>query len=73
VIVRYDPGQTVVDALREEGTPFVGMLTTKLKLTSDGIKVMSLDAHLGDAQIQAILSNVGADLLYVLEACLDGP
>ena len=50
-------------------------LTAKLKFKfgSKALQVLSLDAHIGDLQAQAIISLVGPDLLYVLEACLDRP
>jgi len=67
------PGQLCVNGLRKEGIPFVGLLTTRVKFSTAGTKVLSFNAHFSDLFAQAISQMVGWDLLYILEACLDRP
>jgi phosphoribosylamine--glycine ligase len=44
-----------VDALRERGTPFTGLLYAGLMLTRDGPKVVEFNCRFGDPETQAIL------------------
>ena len=44
-----------IDALRENGTPFVGCLYAGLMLTPDGIRVLEFNARFGDPEAQVVL------------------
>jgi len=64
--------QPMVDALAENGTPFVGVLYAGLMLTGDGIKVLEFNARFGDPETQVILPLLDTDLYDILCACADG-
>jgi phosphoribosylamine--glycine ligase len=58
--------QPVVDAMRERGTPFHGVLYAGLMLTADGPKVLEFNVRLGDPETQAVLPRLRSDLLDLL-------
>nr|MCU0482576.1 phosphoribosylamine--glycine ligase [Anaerolineae bacterium] len=64
--------QPMVDALAENGTPFVGVLYAGLMLTADGVKVLEFNARFGDPETQVILPLLDTDLYEILSACADG-
>lgn len=64
--------QPVVDGLRAEGFPFVGVLYAGLMLTQDGPKVLEFNARFGDPETQAILPLLDSDLLEIFNACTRG-
>ena len=61
-----------VDALREQGTPFVGCLYAGLMLTPDGVRVLEFNARFGDPETQVVLPLLDEPLLDVLTACARG-
>lgn len=64
--------QPTMDALREEGRPFHGVIYFGLMLTPEGPKVVEYNARFGDPECQALLMRLDTDLLEVLDACIDG-
>jgi phosphoribosylamine---glycine ligase len=60
--------QPVVHALREQGTPFHGVLYAGLMMTTAGPKVLEYNARFGDPETQAVLPRLRSDLLDLLEA-----
>src|SRR3954447_26435980 len=60
--------QPVVDAMRERGTPFHGVLYAGLMLTTDGPRVLEFNVRLGDPETQAVLPRLRGDLLETLRA-----
>ncbi len=62
----------VVDGMRAEGTPFVGVLFIGLMMTSEGPKVLEFNTRFGDPETEAILLRLDTDLLEILEAAVDG-
>jgi phosphoribosylamine---glycine ligase len=58
-----------VEALREQGNPFVGCLYAGLMLTSDGVRVLEFNARFGDPETQVVLPLLDEPLLDVLSAC----
>ncbi|MBI5031705.1 MAG: phosphoribosylamine--glycine ligase [Chloroflexi bacterium] len=61
--------QPTVDAMRAEGTPFVGALYAGLMLTHDGVRVLEYNCRFGDPETQVILPLLDSDLIAIAEAC----
>ena len=64
--------QRVVDGMRAEGTPFVGVLFTGFMLTPQGPRVLEFNTRFGDPETEAIVLRLETELLDVLEAAVDG-
>jgi phosphoribosylamine---glycine ligase len=61
----------IVDALRNDGAEYRGVLYAGLMLTAGGPKVLEFNCRLGDPETQPILMRLKSDLVDVLEAVLD--
>jgi phosphoribosylamine---glycine ligase len=69
----FDPAETeriadlvhrpVVEAMKERGTPFHGVLYAGLMLTESGPKVLEFNCRFGDPETQAVLPRLRSDLL----------
>lgn len=64
--------QPTVDAMRQEGRPFTGILFFGLMLTESGPKVLEYNARFGDPEAQVVLPRMENDIVEVIEACLEG-
>ena len=64
--------QPTVDAMRQEGRPFKGVIFFGLMLTPDGPKVLEYNARFGDPETQVVLPRMKNDIVDVFEACVDG-
>ncbi|XP_040283811.1 trifunctional purine biosynthetic protein adenosine-3-like isoform X1 [Bufo bufo] len=64
--------QRTVNGIREEGTPYVGVLYAGLMLTKDGPKVLEFNCRFGDPECQVILPLLQSDLYEVIQATIDG-
>ncbi|XP_019379546.1 PREDICTED: trifunctional purine biosynthetic protein adenosine-3-like isoform X3 [Gavialis gangeticus] len=64
--------QPIVDSMRQEGTPYIGVLQTRLMLTKDGVKVLNFKCHFGDPECQVILPLLKNDFYEVIEAIIEG-
>ena len=71
-VVERDVFVPIVDALRQDGAPFRGVLYAGLMLTPGGLKVLEFNCRFGDPETQAIIPRLDCDLLEVLEAVVDG-
>jgi phosphoribosylamine--glycine ligase len=58
--------QPTVDAMRERGTPFAGLLYAGLALTRNGLKVVEFNARFGDPETQVVLPRLTTPLGGVL-------
>ena len=67
-----DVMRPLLDALREAGVMFRGLLFPGLMITSDGPRVLEFNCRFGDPETQAILPRLKSDLLPLLEATIDG-
>jgi phosphoribosylamine--glycine ligase len=61
-----------LDAFREHGAPFRGLLYAGLMLTADGPKVVEFNCRFGDPETQAILPLLQSSLLEPLAAVATG-
>ena len=64
--------QPTVDAMRQEGREFKGVLYFGLMLTKQGPKVVEYNARFGDPEAQVILPRLNTDLIDVMYACING-
>lgn len=59
-------------ALRREERPYKGVLYAGIMVTESGPKVLEYNVRFGDPECQCILPRIGADLVDVMEAVLQG-
>lgn len=64
--------QQVIDALREEGTPFKGVLYGQFMLTATGLKVVEFNARFGDPEAINILSLLQTKFSAICRAIIQG-
>ena len=64
--------QPAVDAMRERGTPFSGLLYAGLALTSRGLRVVEFNARFGDPETQVVLARLRSPLGAALLSCAQG-
>ncbi len=64
--------QPTVDAMKNEGRLFQGILYAGLMLTKDGPKVLEFNARFGDPETQPLLMRLENDIVPLFEACIDG-
>jgi len=62
----------IVDAMRQEGCPYRGVLYVGLMVTPAGPKVLEFNCRFGDPEAQPLLYRLDSDLLDILEAVVDG-
>jgi phosphoribosylamine--glycine ligase len=58
--------------MREEGTPYRGILYVGLMLTADGPKVVEYNCRLGDPEAQVVLPLLDTDLVEIFQALVNG-
>jgi phosphoribosylamine---glycine ligase len=61
-----------INALRDMGHPYVGVLFAGLILTSDGPKLIEYNARFGDPETQVLMLRLRDDILTLLLATVDG-
>jgi phosphoribosylamine---glycine ligase len=64
--------QGIVDALRAEGTPYVGTIYGQFMLTRDGPKVIEVNARFGDPEAMNVLHTLESDYVSLLEGMATG-
>ncbi len=64
--------QPTIDAMRQEGREFKGVLFVGLMLTEKGPKVLEFNARFGDPEAQVVIPRMKNDIIDVMEACADG-
>jgi len=64
--------QPTIDAMREQGTPFVGVLYCGLALTHRGVRVVEFNARFGDPETQSVLARLVTPLSAVMNAAARG-
>ncbi len=71
-IVERDVFVPIVDALRQDGAPYRGVLYAGLMLTAAGPKVLEFNCRFGDPETQVLLPRLDVDVLDLMEAVVDG-
>jgi len=71
-IVERDVLVPIVDAMRNDGAEFSGLLYCGLMLTPAGPKVLEFNCRFGDPETQALLMRLDSDLFDLLGAVVDG-
>lgn len=61
-----------VDAMKQEGREFKGVIFFGLMLTEDGPRVLEYNARFGDPEAQVVLPRLENDIVDIFEACIDG-
>ncbi|XP_058468283.1 trifunctional purine biosynthetic protein adenosine-3 [Solea solea] len=64
--------QKTVDRMKEEGTPYVGVLYAGLMLTKDGPKTLEFNCRFGDPECQVLLPLLKSDLYEVILNTMNG-
>ncbi|MBS1813327.1 MAG: phosphoribosylamine--glycine ligase [Acidobacteria bacterium] len=64
--------QKVVDGMREEGTPFKGILFCGMMMTARGPMVLEFNTRWGDPETQSIMMRLESDALELFEAAVEG-
>ncbi len=62
----------IVDALRNDGAAYQGLLYAGLMLTPGGPKVLEFNCRFGDPETQVVLPRLKADLYDLLDAVVEG-
>lgn len=61
-----------LQALKDEGKPFIGCLYAGLILTAEGVKVIEFNCRFGDPETQAVLPLLKGDFLKLLYSAAEG-
>ena len=64
--------QPAIDAMRQRGTPYRGLLYAGLCLTKDGPRVVEFNARFGDPETQVVLDRLASPLAGPLAAAASG-
>ncbi|HDS59606.1 MAG TPA: phosphoribosylamine--glycine ligase [Thermoplasmatales archaeon] len=64
--------QRLVDALRDEGRPYHGVIYGQFMLTAEGPKVIEINARWGDPEAMNVLPLLKTDLVKLCLAMVDG-
>jgi phosphoribosylamine--glycine ligase len=64
--------EPTVQALRAEGRVYRGVIFFGLMLTEKGPMVLEYNARLGDQETQSVFMLLKTDLVYIMDACMDG-
>lgn len=74
--IRREAFQPIIDAMREQGEPYVGVLFAGLMLSDSASQndfhVLEFNCRFGDPETQVILPLLESDLIEVMSACIDG-
>lgn len=62
----------ILEALADDGNPFVGCLYPGLIFTDRGFKVLEFNARFGDPETQSYMRLLETDLPEITEACIEG-
>jgi len=64
--------QKIVESLRREGCPYIGPIYGQFMLTSDGPKIIEINARFGDPEAMNVLPLLEADFIELCQDMLEG-
>ncbi|QUI24389.1 phosphoribosylamine--glycine ligase [Vallitalea pronyensis] len=64
--------QPSIEAMKQEGRPFTGIMFFGLMLTDKGPKLLEYNARFGDPEAQVVLPRLQTDLVDIIEHAMDG-
>jgi len=64
--------EPTVRTMREDGTPYSGVLFAGLMLTPEGPKLIEYNARFGDPECQVLMMRLASDLAAIMLACAKG-
>ncbi|XP_054649072.1 trifunctional purine biosynthetic protein adenosine-3 isoform X1 [Dunckerocampus dactyliophorus] len=70
--IRESVLQKTVDGMKQEGTPYVGVLYAGLMLTQEGPKVLEFNCRFGDPECQVLLPLLKSDLYEIILSTMNG-
>jgi phosphoribosylamine--glycine ligase len=70
--VKENVFKKMIDGMRKEGAPFVGVLYAGIMITRDGPKVLEFNVRFGDPETQPIMMRLKTDLIDIIENILEG-
>ena len=62
----------ILKTMKAKGHPFKGILYAGLMYTPTGVMVLEYNTRFGDPECQPLLMRLDADLLEIMQACVDG-
>ena len=62
----------VMEALKKQGKPFIGVMYPGIVLTKNGWYVLEINARFGDPEAQCYMRLLDTDLCKIIEACING-
>lgn len=63
--------KNVIDAMKNEGTPYSGVLYAGFMLTPNGPKVLEFNCRFGDPETQVLLPLLNSDLFEICLSCVN--
>ena len=63
--------EAAIDAMRQEGSPYRGVLYPGLMITSEGPRVLEFNCRFGDPETQVLLPRLKSDLLQICWAVVN--
>lgn len=62
----------IIKKMKENGTPYIGVLYAGLMLTKNGVKTLEYNCRFGDPETQALMALFDGDLAETFLACAEG-
>jgi phosphoribosylamine--glycine ligase len=69
--VKENVFKKMIDGMRNEGAPFVGVLYAGIMITKDGPKVLEFNVRFGDPETQPIMMRLKTDLIDIIYSIFD--
>lgn len=70
--VKENVFKKMINGMRKEGAPFVGVLYAGIMITKEGPKVLEFNVRFGDPETQPIMMRLKTDIIDIIEHILEG-